>query len=121
MKDQTKLKINILKDREVISETTVKNIYIIEETLTSFVANIEEMDTDSMFTHLAIALDRVEKNNQLTESNEIIKEQLMISGFYTEAEAILQKASQKANVVFNEAESIMVLVHICTLLLQRGE
>jgi hypothetical protein len=121
MKEQTKLKLNILQSKGVVSESTIQKNYTIERALKEFIPNIESLDTDFTFTHLAMALDRVEKNNQLSETNEIIKEQLVVSEFYNESKNVLDTVSKAVNVTFNEAESIMILLHVCNLVSQRGE
>jgi|GEM_PF-2934954 len=121
MKEKTKLKLNILKDKQVISEETYDKVIEIEKSLIQIVPNIEEIDTDFMYTHLSMAIDRVEKNKQLTEENDFIKEQLIASEFYDEARSLLASLSNEIDVMFNEPESTMILLHLSNLLSQRGE
>jgi|LGOV01.1.fsa_nt_gb hypothetical protein len=121
MKEQIKLKLNILATNGVVSESTVKKIYTIDKSILSIIPNIESIDTDFTYTHLAMAIDRVEKDKQLTESNDAINEQLQESEFYPESKDLLDNLSTEISVKFNEAESIMILLHLCNLVSQRGE
>ncbi len=121
MNSQTKLKLNILKEKQVVSEATVGKVFIIEKLLREAVKNIESLDTDFMYTHLSMAINRADKNEQLTEDNIIIREQLEISEFFNEATELLQTASTLINIEFSPAEQTMILAHFCNMISQRGE
>lgn len=120
MKDQTILKLSILEEKNVISSDTKGKVEQIDQFLKSMFKTFEEHDSDFLFTHLAMTIDRVAKNKQLTDINEIILKQLKQSEVYPKALQLLQAISQLIEMKFNEAETVMLLVHFCSLIEMRG-
>lgn len=120
MKAQTTQKLTILQDRQVISKETKEKVESIDTFLQSTFATFEDHDSDFLFTHLAMAIDRVSKANQITEVNEIILDQIKQSDTFPRATKLLSDISNMIGTSFNDAESVMILVHFCSLIEMRG-
>lgn len=121
MNEKTKLKLSILLEKNVVSTTTIEKIQLIEMYLQEKVSNIGNLDTDFMYTHLAMAIDRAEKEKQLQQDNEFIKNQLLQNEHYEEASLLLDEVSLQIRTEFNAPERTMILLHFCNIVSQRGE
>lgn len=121
MKTQTIKKMEILVQNNVITEAIHNKINQIDDYLKTLFPQFDEYDTDFMFTHLSMAMDRVSKDKQLTESSDFIKEELDKSEFIGEAKLLLENISSLVELEFNEPEALMILLHLCTLAARKGQ
>ncbi len=120
MKTQTITKLNILQEKGVITEDTKRKVEEIDSLLQSKFKTFDDHDSDFMFTHLAMAIDRVTKVNQITDINQFILEQLQQSKVYPNALQLLKSVTELIDTDFNQAEAVMILVHFCSLIEMRG-
>ena len=121
MKTQTIRKMEVLVDNNVISKDIHDKINKVDEYLKSLFPKFDEYDTDFMFTHLSMAMDRVSKDKQLTEANDFVKVELEKSEFIVEAKTLLSNISDLTELEFNEPEALMILLHLCTLAARKGQ
>ena len=116
MNKTTVLKLNLLQEKSVISEKVYDQMFTVDKFLSEKLTNFEALDTETMYVHLAMSLDRIEKNKALTDSNAFVEEQVKESIHYKDACKMLEGLGQEIGVSFNNEESIMILLHLCTLL-----
>lgn len=115
-------KLTILKENDVIDETTYEDMQVALNLLKQEAVIIEEDEADTFITHLAMATSRQRKNEEQVDSvDPMIKQEIEAALEYKKAVAIWKQLSEKINVDFPKNEDDYFYLHLVTLLQNKKE
>jgi len=113
-------RLKILLENKVISQETYDYIVAIDEKIFDEFSLDDSNEKEDMFwTHLAMAIDRALKEEQLDDINEEIVNEVQAQDNIEEASARLEKIENMIEKKFNLAERTFILLHTCNVL--KGE
>lgn len=115
-------KLTILKENDVIDETTYEDMQVALRFLQQEEVIKEEDEADTFITHLAMATSRQRKNEEQVDSVEpMIKKEIEAAPEYEKVVSIWKQLSQKINVDFPKNEDDYFYLHLVTLLQNKNQ
>lgn len=113
-------RLKILLENNVIKKESYDLIIEIDEKIFHELSLEDSNDKENMFwTHLAIAIDRALKDEQLDEISEEIVNEVESQEMIAKANERLAKIENMIDKKFNLAERTFILLHTCNVL--KGE
>ena len=110
-------RLNLLESQKVIGRKAAEAVRIAMNVLHSEGAVIDEERAVSFFTHLAMAVQRLEEERkEEIRLDPAIYQEIQEQESFGLAKKLLEKLSEKTGLVFPECEKEFLLVHLCTLL-----
>ncbi|MBS4538738.1 PRD domain-containing protein [Clostridium sp. D2Q-11] len=111
-----KQRLDILKEAGEISQD-------IKEATLEFISKFEnkyslemtEENSSMLVTHLAMALSRIKKGEEIEEMNEMALEEVKQSEIYCELPEFYEAIETKLNIEIPESEKGFLALHACTL------
>lgn len=115
-------KLTILKENDVIDETTYEEMQVALNELKKEHIIREDNEADTFITHLAMATSRQrKKQDQVDSVDQMIKREIEAAPEYEKAVLIWKELSEKINVEFPQNEDDYVYLHLVTLLQNKKE
>ncbi len=111
------LRLEILKDNNVISIDTLNKILKSIEVINRLCGlKLDEENGSMLITHMAIAIERVNKGEFTELADDFIYEQIRLNDKFSSSKKVLQELEENLNINFPESEKRFILMHLCTLL-----
>lgn len=110
-------RLQILKDSCQIScENYQDMLKVIEMFKEKFGIELTEENGSMFITHLAIAYDRVNKNEHIEATLDIIDEEIKNNKNYDKSEEIFMELQNQLDKSLPDNEKTFILMHLCVLL-----
>lgn len=109
-------RLELMQQSQQISETAKDKTIQLINIITQDLGNALLKEATAFITHSAIAINRTINNQALTEIESAIIEEVKSQATYAQALMILSKIQALIELQFTEAETILLLAHLCALL-----
>lgn len=108
-------RLNILLEGNIITKSTYQLALIVQEYMVCKY-HVSPSSLEMMITHLAMATQRILKNEIVGAMDEEIVQSIFMDDMYEEANVIMKKISEIANMEYPQSEEMYMLLHICNTL-----
>lgn len=114
--DEILLRLNILLDTKQIDEKNFQILVKLIEMVEKELSIIVKEEKGSMFvTHMAIALMRIQKGEEIPPMDKDLLDEIKSSTAYKNIPKVIQKIEKEFNIKIPEDERGYIALHLCNL------
>lgn len=121
MKDILVMRTDILHSSGIISEQVYSACMKTIDDLCAETDGLDEEKAGIFITHLAMALQRISKNEIESPVGDAVAEELKKNAAYDQALRFLGLISEHAEFEIPESEKQYLMIHLCNLFAKQGE
>lgn len=114
-----KERIEILRSANVINDDVAEKVNKVIDHMENF--QFDQSKMEMFTTHLAMATQRIVKNEEVEQLDDEIWKQIVLDGDFEQAKNLMETMEKEISFTYPESEKKFLIMHLCNLLKKGNE